>query len=300
MTETDDMAAGAPPGDLPPGVDPARPSPARVYDYFLGGTNYLAADRELAERLKAAMPDVVDTILANRGFHGRAAVWMARQGIRQFIDLGSGLPTQNNTHESVRRVVPGARVVYVDSDPAVATNAGPLLTGDGTTAVIIADLREPEVVLGHPELRRVIDFTRPAGVLLTAVMHFVADGSDPWGLVARYVAAVAPGSYLALSHGTTDMVPPRRAQAGLDSITNATEHFYPRPKAEVERFFEGLELVPPYPQAQPGLAYVGLWGAEDPEAADTDGSRLLYCGVARKPDPAPAGAPGGTSARRRG
>ena len=137
---------------------------------------------------------------------------------------------------------------------------------------------------------------------MTAVMHFVADGSDPWGLVARYLAAVVPGSYLALSHGTTDKLPPRGVQAGMDSIADSTERAYPRSKADVERFFVGLELVPPYGGAEPGLAYVGLWGAEDPEAADTDGSRLLYCGVARKPGTTPANdpghAPGDTSGRR--
>jgi S-adenosyl methyltransferase len=279
-------AGGVTAGSIPPGVDPARPSPARVYDYFLGGTNYLPADRELAEKLKATVPDVVDTILANRGFHGRAAVWIASQGIRQFLDLGSGLPTQSNTHESVHRVAPGARVVYVDNDPTVAAHAGKLLAGDGTTAVILADLREPDVVLGHPDLRRLIDFSEPAGVLLTSVMHNVADGSDPWGLVSRYLAAVAPGSYLALSHGTYDKLPPRMVQEGTGTIgqANTTEQLYLRSRTEVERFFEGLELVPPHNGAPPGLTYVGLWGAENLDAADTDGSRLLYCGVARRPE----------------
>jgi S-adenosyl methyltransferase len=277
---------------VPPGVDPTRPTPAGIYDYFLGGATHFPADRKAAEKLRAAMPDIPDSIMANRGFHGRAAVWMARQGIRQFLDLGSGLPTQNNTHQSVRRVIPGARVVYVDNDPMVAAHAGPLLVGDGSTAMITADLREPETVLGHPEMRRLIDFAQPAGVLMTAVMHFVADSAQPWELVARYLAAVAPGSYLALSHGTTDKLPPRGVQAGMDSIADSTEQAYPRSKADVERFFEGLELVPPHSGAGPGLAYVGLWGAEDLEAADTDGSRLLYCGVARKPASVPANPPG--------
>jgi hypothetical protein len=280
------MPVGVPASDVPPGVDPARPSPARVYDYFLGGRNYLPVDRELAERLKAAMPDVVDTVLANRGFHGRAAVWMARQGIAQFIDIGSGLPTQSNTHESVRREVPGARVVYVDNDPMVAAHSAGLLAGDGTTAVITGDLRDPDAVLGHPELRRLIDFSQPAGVLITAVLHFVADSSDPRGLVARYMTAVAPGSYLALSHATADQIPPRMVRGATDtaSASNATEQVYPRSRGDVERFFDGLELMPPYNGAQPGLTYVGMWGAENPETADSDGSRWIYCGVARRPE----------------
>ncbi|HUN37658.1 MAG TPA: SAM-dependent methyltransferase [Trebonia sp.] len=269
--------------DVPPGVDPTRPTPARLYDYFLGGTNNFAVDRRAAEALKVQAPDVVDAMWANRGFHGRAAVWMAEQGIRQFIDIGSGLPTQNNTHEAVQRVAPGARVVYVDIDPMVAVQSGPLLAGDGTTTVIAADLREPGSVLGHPWLLRLIDFAEPTGVLMSAVVHFVADDADPWGLVAGYMAAVVPGSYLALSHGTYENLPPRLVQAGLDTYAQATEQAYPRSRAEVERFFDGLELMPPYSGAEASVTYVGLWGAEDPDLADTDGSRSMYCGVARRP-----------------
>jgi S-adenosyl methyltransferase len=268
--------------DVPPGVDPARPTPARMYDYFLGGTNNFLADRQAAEALKARAPDVVDATWANRGFHGRAAVWMAEHGIRQLIDIGSGLPTQNNTHEAVQRVAPGIHVVYVDIDPLVAVQAAPLLAGDGSTTVIAADLRDPGSVLGHPALLRLIDFAEPAGVLMSAVVHFVADDGDPWGLVAGYMAAVAPGSYLALSHGTYENLPPRSVQAGLDAYAQATEHAYPRSRAEVERFFDGLELVPPYSGADAAVTYVGLWGAEDPDLADSDGSRWMYCGVARK------------------
>jgi hypothetical protein len=271
------------PDHVPPGVDPTRPSPARLYDYFLGGTNNLPVDREAAERLKAAIPDMVDAVWANRGFHGRAAVWLAGHGIRQFIDIGSGLPTQNNTHQAVHRVAPDARVVYVDHDPMVAAQSGPLLAGDGTTGVVTADMRDPDAVLGDPALRRLIDLTEPAGVLMTSVLHFVADDGDPWSLVARYMAAVAPGSYLALSHGTYDKMPPNMVQAGRETYAKATEQVYLRSKADVGRFFDGLELVPPYAGADPVITYAGLWGAEDIEAADTEGSRAIYCGVARRP-----------------
>jgi S-adenosyl methyltransferase len=268
--------------DVPPGVDPTRPSPARLYDYFLGGTNNFPVDREAAAYLKAHIPDVADALWANRGFHGRAAVWMARRGIRQFLDIGSGLPTQNNTHESVHKVDPEARVVYVDNDPMVAAHAGALLAADGTTAVILADLREPEALLSHPDLLRLIDFAEPVGVLMTDVMHFMPDDEDPWGVVATYMAAVPPGSYLALSHGTNENLPPIQTQATADAMAKAAANVYPRPRAEVERFFEGLELVPPYEDAEPAITYAGLWGAEDVDAADTDGSRGFYCGVARR------------------
>jgi hypothetical protein len=271
------------PGQIPPGVDPATPSPARLYDYFLGGTINFAVDRAAAERLKAAAPDLLDAVWANRGFHGRAAVWMAEQGVRQFIDIGSGLPTQNNTHEAVHKVAPEARVVYVDNDPMVAAHAEALLAEDGTTTVITADLRNPDALLGDPALVRLIDFAEPAGVLMTSVIHFVPDEMDPWGLVARYMTAVAPGSYLALSHATYDNMPPRAVQASLETYARSTDPVYLRPRAAVERLFEGLELVEPYIGAEPAVTYAGLWGAEDPAAADSDGSRGYYCGVARRP-----------------
>lgn len=268
----------------PNGVDPTTPSPARMYDYMLGGTHNFQIDRDATEAFRAQMPDLEDAAWANRGFHGRAARWMAtEQGIRQFIDIGSGLPTQSNTHEALHQVAPDARVVYVDNDPMVGAFAAELLTDAHSTAVIQADLRDPDSVLSHPELRALIDLGEPTGLLMTAVLQFVADSSDPWGLVARYLSAVAPGSYLALSHISGDRLPPRAVQAGVDVYARATQQAYPRTRAEIERFFHGLELVPPYNGAQPGVSNVGQWGAEDPEAADSDGSRAFYCGIARRP-----------------
>lgn len=268
---------------VPAGVDPTVPSPARLYDYYLGGENNFQADRDAAEKMRVLMPELSDAAWANRGFHQRAGRWMAARGVRQFIDIGSGLPTKGNTHEAVQKAAPGARVVYVDNDPMVTLHARGLLAGDGSTAFIEADLRDPDGMLGRPELRGLIDFGEPAGLLMTSVVHFVADDQDPWGLVARYVAAVAPGSYLALSHSTMDNLPPRMVQAGLELYARASQPLYPRTRAEVERFFARLQLVAPYDGAEPAVCHVGLWGAEDPEAADSDGSRVLYCGVARRP-----------------
>ena len=269
---------------VPEGVDPTRPSPARLYDYYLGGTHNYEADRQAAEQIRQGMPELADAAWANRGFHGRAAVWMAAsQGIGQFIDVGSGLPTQNNTHQAVRRVAPGARVVYVDVDPMVAAYSAPLLSEDGSTILVTADMRDPDSVLEHPELRRLIDFSKPVGMLMTAVVHFVADGSDPWALVRRYMAATAPGSYLALSHLTYDSLPARATVAGQEVYQRATSNIYARTREEVTRFFDGLELVPAQPGGEPAITFPGLWGAEDLEAADSDGSRAFYCGVARRP-----------------
>jgi hypothetical protein len=269
--------------DVPPGVDPTRPSPVRLYDYFLGGTCNFPADREAAERLIAAVPDIVDAMWANRGFHGRAALWLAEHGVRQFVDFGPGLPTRNNTHQTVHKVAPDARVVYVDSDPMVAAHSVRLLAGDGTTALVPADWRAPDRVLRDPGLRRLINLGEPTGLLMTTSVSFLPDDADPWGLVARYVAAVAPGSYLALSHGTYDKLPPNVLRAGRETYAGLMERIHLRSKAEVERFFDGLELMPPYAGAGAELTYVGLWGAEDVEAADTEGSRGIYCGVARRP-----------------
>jgi hypothetical protein len=269
---------------VPPGVDPATPAPARLYDYYLGGHNNFVADRLAAERLRLSLPELSDAAWANRGFHQRAAGWVAEdQGIRQFIDIGAGLPTQGNTHEVVRRGAPGARVAYVDHDPMVLAHAQQLLTGTDSTTLVVADLRDPGSVLGHPGLRELIDFGEPAGLLMTAVLHFVADSADPWALVQRYVSALAPGSYLVLSHATGDRLPPQAIRAMLKTYENATEKLVLRPRPEVERFFTGLELTSPYPGAEPGICFTGQWGAVDPDAADSDGSRVLYGGVARCP-----------------
>ena len=267
----------------PAGVNTSKPTPARIYDYMLRGSNHFEADVRAAEQILSAVPEIRDCAWSNRGFHQRAAKWMAEQGLRQFIDIGSGLPTVGNTHEVVQRVIPDARVVYVDNDPMVAEQGAALLAGAGTTRVICADLREPETILNHPELRALIDFGQPAGLLLTAVMMFVSDASDPRGLVGRYVRALAPGSYLALSHLTDDRKPPLTVDRFRAVFDHATERLYFRSKAEIARFFDGLEMVPPYEGGVRGICYTGLWGAEDPVLADSDGARWLYAGVARRP-----------------
>jgi len=269
---------------VPPGVDPATPSPARLYDYCLGGTDSFPADRDAAENIRARMPELADAAWANRGFHQRAALWMAAcRGIRQFIDIGCGLPTRSNTHQAVQKAAPGARVLYVDNDPLVRAYASTLLAGDGSTGFITADLRDPDSVLTDPRTRELIDFGQPVGLLMTAVLHFVADGSNPRARLARYLGELAPGSYLALSHVTADQKPPAAVRVLLDTYARATEQLYMRTRAEVERFFDGLELVPPYEGAAAAVTYVGEWGAEDPELADSDGSRWCYGAVARRP-----------------
>jgi S-adenosyl methyltransferase len=264
------------------GIDVSRPAPARIYDYLLNGKNNFPSDREAARRIMTLVPEIRDCAWGNRGFHQRAARWIAEHGVRQFVDIGSGLPTVGNTHEVVRPVQPECRVVYVDNDPMVPEHAGGLLAGRPGVGVILGDLRDPGQLLADSRLRELIDFGRPAGLLMTAVMHFVADEHDPWGLIRRYVAALAPGSYLALSHLTSDHKPPRAVREFTRVFARATEQVHFRSRAEVERFFAGLTLVDPHdPGAAGRLCYVGDWAAEDATAADSDGSRWLYCGVAR-------------------
>jgi hypothetical protein len=268
---------------IPAGVDTGRPTPARIYDYLLQGSSYFQVDRFAAEQILSAAPEIRDAAWSNRGFHQRAAKFIAQCGVRQFIDIGSGLPTVGNTHEVVQKIIPGARVVYVDNDPMVELHSRALLETGDTITVICADLREPESILDHPQLHQRIDFGEPVGLLMTGVMMFVSDPSDPWALVSRYVDVLETDSYLSLSHLTDDYKPPVAAEGFRAVFDTATEHMYFRSKAKVERFFNGLELVPPYEGAEPGVTFTGLWGAEDVELADSEGSRWLYCGVARKP-----------------
>jgi hypothetical protein len=267
----------------PDGLEVTRPSPARIYDYMLGGTNHFEADKTAAGRILSVVPEIRDCAWSNRGFHQRAAAWIARQGVRQFLDIGSGLPTVGNTHEVVTKIRPDARVVYVDNDPMVELHSQGILDEAGRVSVICADLREPETILGHPAVRKLIDSGEPTGLLMTAVLMFVADESDPWSLVSRYVGAMNPGSYLALSHLTDDAKPPVAVDGFRRVFDHATEQMHFRSRAQVQRFFDGLELVPPYQGASPAITYSGLWGAEDVQLADSDGSRWLYCAVAKIP-----------------
>ncbi|MGH3247345.1 MAG: SAM-dependent methyltransferase [Trebonia sp.] len=267
----------------PDGLDVTRPSPARIYDYMLRGTHHYAADAAAAERILTVVPEIKDCAWSNRGFHQRAAAWIARQGVRQFLDIGSGLPTVGNTHDVVGKINQDARVVYVDHDPMVELHSKGILDESGRVRVVCADLREPDSILDHPAVRELIDPAEPTGLLMTAVLMFVADSADPWSLVARYVGAMGSGSYLALSHLTADAKPPLAVDGFRRVFDRATEQMHFRSKTQVGRFFDGLEVVPPYAGAAPWLTYSGLWGAEDVQLADSDGSRWLYCAVGKKP-----------------
>jgi trans-aconitate methyltransferase len=266
-----------------PPASPNRPNPARMYDYMLGGGDHDAVDRAAVERIRAVMPEVSAAAWANRGFHQRAAKWMAQQGIAQFVDIGCGLPAMRNTHEVVQAVNPDTVVAYVDHDPVVIAHARELLADDGQTSILLADIRDPESVLATINLDGLIDLTKPTGLLCTAVLHFVADEDDPIGCIAGLVDALTPGSFLALSHITPDQMPPATIAIGIAAYRNATEQMHPRTRREVECFFTGLEMIRPYEGAPAELCRIGLWGCEDPIEADDDSSQPWWAGVGHKP-----------------
>lgn len=266
---------------VPDGLDVSRPSPARIYDYMLGGDCYFEADETAAKRIIRAVPEIRDAAWANRGYHQRTAAWIARQGVRQFIDVGSGLPTVGNTHEVVQAVQPGARVAYVDNDPMVELCSRERLACTGSVSVTCGDLREPASIMDSDGVRELIDPAQPTGLLMTAVLMFAADACDPWRCVSELVRAVAPGSYLSVTHLTDDNKPPAAAEGFRAVYDQATERIHFRSRAQVARFFDGLQLVPPYEGARRDLTFAGMWGAEDVQLADSEGSRWLYCGVAR-------------------
>lgn len=262
-----------------------RPTAAGMYDFYLGGTAHTPIDRAAAEAILQVMPDIADGASANRGFLQRAVHRMVTEfGITQFLDVGAGLPTQRNTHDVVAELTSDGRVVYVDIDPMVVARARELLTGNDQVAVLQADVRQAEAILEHPETRAIIDFSQPVGLLFVALLHFVPDDDDPWGLVRRYMDALPSGSCLALSHGSmTHLISDDARELGAKVYQNTDNPPTDRSRTEIERFFAGLELVPPYDGAAPGIAHIGLWGAEDPSLADSDGSRLGYAGLGRKP-----------------
>jgi SAM-dependent methyltransferase len=253
------QAAGS--ADVPE-IDTTNPNVARMYDVMLGGKDNFAADRAAVEQLTAQVPKAPDAAQSNRAFHQRAAVWMAQRGIRQFIDVGAGLPTKDNTHEVVKRINPGCLVVYVDIDPVVLTHARALLSHRNHGVMAIqADVRDPESILGHDMVRNLIDFGAPCGMLMTGLWHFIPDEADPQGLMAQYIDAVAPGSCFALAQATADDRRPQEVQASIDGYTGTSQGLHMRTRAQFTAMFAGLEIVPP------GVVLPHEWPNPDTPAA---------------------------------
>jgi S-adenosyl methyltransferase len=248
---------------------------ARVYDYWLGGKDNFAADRAAAEQAIRDCPEIVPTARANRGFLARTVRFLAVEaGIRQFLDIGTGIPTENNTHEVAQRVAPESRIVYVDNDPLILVHARALLAShpDGATAYAEADLRDPERILDLAA--GLLDFRRPVAVLLLAILHHVDDEDDPHKIVATLMNAVPPGSYLVLSHPASDIGPEAAAKMAQRLNEIMAEKITARDRAAVARFFGGLELV------APGLVRVSDW--RPPAGSDPGFPAAIWAGVACK------------------
>jgi SAM-dependent methyltransferase len=298
-----DLVEGAPRMDHRESLATAdfeRPSQARIYDYLLGGSHNFAVDREAARVLISMVPEVPLIAQANRAFLRRAVRFLVAAGVRQFLDIGSGVPTAGNVHEVARQVVPDARVVYVDIDPVAVAEGRQILAGDDQTVVLQEDARWPERIIGNPVVRGLLDFDRPVGLVVASLLHFIPDADDPYAVVASLRDAVVPGSYLAVSHitatGQTATGQPPVATK-LRATNHAATFAMPRPPAALDGFFAGFDLI------APGLVPVERWRpdpAADPTAnllADAAGgsitgpvsggtaggeSSCLYAGVGRR------------------
>jgi hypothetical protein len=257
----------------PAGIDATVPTAARMYDYWLGGHDNFAADRIAALKVAETSPEVPLVAKANRAFLGRAVRYLAGEaGIRQFLDLGTGLPTKGNVHQIAQAITPGAHVVYVDNDPMVFAHARALKTGDGT-AVIHADLRDPDTILSHPETRRLIDFSQPLAILFVSVLHFVPD-PGAHEAVAAFASAAAPGSHVVLSHGYHNQDP--QASATTTTVYASTANpVTQRTPEEILTFLDGLEIL------GPGLVPVQQWRPDEPGPSALSKAWILG-GVARK------------------
>ncbi len=270
---TMDTNAGA--ADMP--LD--TPSVARMYDYWLGGFHHFAIDRAAAEELVALYPALPQVARANRAALRRVVTFLAEQGIDQFLDIGSGIPTVGNVHEVAQRSNPAARVVYVDNDPVAVEHSRAILTDNPRATVVEAEARLPERIVAHPDVRRLLDFDRPVAVLVLALLHFIPDDAEAGHVVHTLRDALAPGSYLAISHATHGHLPGEMTAQVEQLYTRFTAGGKYRPPAAIARFFDGLTLI------EPGLVYAPLWRPETPDDPflDRPEESVNLVGVGRVP-----------------
>jgi SAM-dependent methyltransferase len=268
---------GAPSEDwVPAGTDTGRPSPARVYDYVLGGAHNFAIDRQAAEQLLAVDPHTTLMAHANRAYLRRVVTFLVDAGVRQFLDVGSGIPTAGHVHEIAQRAAPESRVVFVDIDPVAVAHSRQILADNDRTAVIQEDVRRPEQIINQPDVRRLFDLEQPVAVLLVALLHYVSDDEDPAGIVSGLTRPLVPGSYLALSHGTEDGPVDMAAMREIGRRSGIEVTW--RNRQQVEALFAGFDLV------EPGVVWVSQWHPESPHDAHSDQPELSanYAGVGRK------------------
>ena len=255
------------------------PNIARVYDYLLGGSHNFAADREFAEEYLATWPDARETMRVNRAFLGRAVRYLAGQaGIRQFLDVGSGIPTMGNVHHIAQQAAAESRVLYADSDEVAVLHSRAILAGNDRATAIQADLRRPHEILEHPELHDLLDLSQPTALLLVAVLHFIPDSDSPAERVAELRSALAPGSYVVITHGTDDGQL-TKVTAAHELYARNTAPFQLRGHSQILRFFDGLDLI------EPGLVRIPLWHPDPGEDVQHPEGIAGYAGIGRKAGP---------------
>jgi S-adenosyl methyltransferase len=264
------------PAWAPQGIDLDRPSAARMYDYYLGGSHNFAIDRHAAEQAMAMWPDLPLIMQANRAFLRRAVRFLVAQGITQFLDIGSGIPTVGNVHEVAQEADSGSRVVYVDIDPVAVAHSRAILAGNPLATVVHGDARDPNRLLELSEVQRLLDFRQPVAVLLIAVLHFVPDDADAYQLVRRLRDAITPGGYIAISHASAEGRPAESA-SHTQLYARTSTPMMMRSRSDIERLFEGLQIV------EPGVVYLPLWRPESPDEVDEHPERFTgFAGVGRK------------------
>lgn len=266
------------PAWAPRGIDISVPSVSRIYDYYLGGSYNFEVDREAARKAMEFMPGLPKIMKANRAFMRRAVEFALAEGVSQFLDIGSGIPTFGNVHEVTQAAHPEARVLYADHDPVAVAHSRAVLEGNANAAVVSADLRKPGQILTSPEARQLLDSERPVALLLVAVLHFLEDADDPYGAVAELRDALAPGSLLVLTHASYDRLPVSREQAGgaIDVYRDIRSPLVMRTREETARFFDGFELV------EPGLVAMPEWRPECPVTQEDPYAFAGFAGVGRK------------------
>ncbi|MFF4345987.1 SAM-dependent methyltransferase [Streptomyces sp. NPDC001530] len=261
------------PAWAPRSIDITVPSVSRIYDYYLGGSHNFEVDREAARKAMEFMPGLPKIMQANRAFMRRAVRFAASEGISQFLDIGSGIPTFGNVHEVAQQAKPGAHVVYVDHDPVAVAHSEAVLRDNEGADVVAADLRKPQEILASPQVQRLIDLNRPVALLLVAILHFVEDADDPHRAVAELREALAPGSLLILTHASYEGIPlpPERAAGTVDVYKNIRNPLIMRSRDEIARFFEGYDMV------EPGLVPMPNWR---PDTAPEDEDAYAFSGFA--------------------
>jgi hypothetical protein len=260
----------------PQGIDLSRPSAARMYDYYLGGSHNFAIDREAAEQAITMWSDLPIIMQANRAFLRRAVRFLVGQGIRQFLDIGSGIPTVGNVHEVAQQAAADSRVVYVDIDPVAVAHSRAILAGNPNAAIVQGDARDPDRLLAEPEVQQLLDLRQPIGIFLVALLHFIPNDIDAYRLVDRLREIMAPGSYLVISHASFEGRP-TETESHTQLYARTSTPMMMRSRRDIERFFDGLHLV------EPGLVYLPLWRPESPDEVDEHPERFTgFAGVARK------------------